>query len=524
MPPALSIDKTLDPALEGLEPKLVWQYFNELRQIPRDSHKEAAAMQWIRNWAEQHGFVVKQDGVGNLAVHVPATPGYERRPSIVCQSHVDMVCVRDPDHQHNFDTDPIQLERYSDDRGAYIKAKGTTLGTDNGSAVSTFMAIATDPTAIHPPLELLFTVDEEDTFTGAKQVDVATLGLRGRYMINLDTSEVDKLCIGSAGYNDVEGSLPLQRDATDLMQAGKFYEISLAGLQGGHSGDDIIKKRGNAILMLGELVALLPKGSRLVSFNGGQKANAIPSDARCVVYVPEGAKSSWEQAMQEFTNRKKTEFQRLQIVLSVRECGPSETRVSAMTVETHDKVMGMLGGLPNEVLRMSEKIPGLPATSSNIGRVTTGPDTFQAEICVRGAVTKEMQDTAAAIGEHLASHGFSENVHDPVPSWDENPDSDFVRLAAEAHEHVMGKKPELTAFHSCLECGVIATRFSLSSVTGVQSTEKFTPVATISAGPTNLDEHSTMERIDIASLIVSYERTKYMLKRIAEGALDKTVA
>ena len=415
----------LDPALADISPRSVAYFFDELRQIPRGSGNERQAMNFLHEWATEHGFECANDKVGNLCIKVPASKGCEGKPTVCLQGHIDMVCVKGSDVVHDFTKDPIKLRR----EGKLLKAQGTSLGADDGFGVAAALSVACDPTAIHPPMEILITVDEEDGLSGAKGLDPAALGMKSTSVLNLDNEEFGKVFTSSAGIREMRSQRTLDRDLSS--SEGTYFEISVAKMTGGHSGADVHKYRGNAIIALGELLQDLPEGSRLVSMEGGQKMNAIPAEAKVVICVPDGIdQARVENAISNVASELEREW-KAEVKVSPRT--REEVKVGAVTAETHEKIVKAFELVPDGIAEMFEGVRGFVRTSSNLGVLRTDGDEMEFTYSVRSSSNEGMDRLRDRIAGVMAGAGFDSKTVLEMDGWDGDPKSTLARYADESY-------------------------------------------------------------------------------------------
>ena len=484
--------------LDKLEPRLIWKHFDAIRQIPRPSKHEERIAEHVVNWAKSHGLEVKRDGAGNVLVKVPATPGHEKAPVIVLQGHLDMVPEKNSDVAFDFEKDAIQVRVVGD----YVYATGTTLGSDNGVGVAAAMAVAEEQKAVHGPLELLFTIDEETGLTGAMQLDNKLLA--GRILINLDTEEDAALYIGCAGGADTHATFTVSRE--DALKGTVPVRISVRGLRGGHSGVDVHENRGNALkFLLRTLNALQGKGIEfgIVSLAGGSKHNAIPREADAVVRISKGNESAAVAAVDSFARVLKEEF---------GEIDPSQ-RVECVTLEDreenrkvwirfdNDRVLDALLACPHGVLGMSRAVPGLVETSNNLAVVTTEGNTVKVTTSSRSSVMPSLKATTEQIGAAFRLGGAEVEQRDGYPGWKPNPSSAVLNTALKVFEREFKKKPAVKAIHAGLECGLIG--------------EKYPGMDMVSMGPQIESPHSPDERVQISTVDRFYTFLKATLAELA---------
>jgi dipeptidase D len=484
--------------LEKLEPRLVWKHFDAIRQIPRPSKHEERVAEHVVGWAQSQGFAVKRDATGNVLVKVPATRGHEKAPAIVLQGHLDMVPEKNSDVAFDFLKDPIQVRTVDD----YVYATGTTLGSDNGVGVSAAMAIAEDPQAVHGPLELLFTIDEETGLTGAMQLDPKLLS--GRTLINLDTEEDAALYIGCAGGADTHATFTVTRE--EALPGTVALRISVRGLRGGHSGVDIHENRGNALkFLLRTLNAIRQKGIEfgIVSIAGGSKHNAIPREADAVVRISKGNQNAVLESVNDSARMLKEEFgeidpnQRLECVTIKDEADNRKVWIRF----DNERVLDALLACPHGVLAMSRAVPGLVETSNNLAVATTEGDAVKVTTSSRSSVMPSLKATTEQIAAALRLGGAQVEQRDGYPGWKPNPASPVLNTALKVFEREFGKKPAVKAIHAGLECGLIG--------------EKYPGMDMVSMGPQIESPHSPDERVQISTVGRFYTFLKATLAELA---------
>jgi len=484
--------------LDKLEPRLIWKHFDAIRQIPRPSKHEERIAEHVVNWAKSHGLEVKRDGAGNVLVKVPATPGHEKAPAIVLQGHLDMVPEKNSDVAFDFEKDAIQVRVVGD----YVYATGTTLGSDNGVGVAAAMAVAEDPKAVHGPLELLFTIDEETGLTGAMQLDNKLLA--GRILINLDTEEDAALYIGCAGGADTHATFTVSRE--EALKGTVPVRVSVRGLRGGHSGVDVHENRGNALkFLLRTLNALQGKGIEfgIVSLAGGSKHNAIPREADAVIRISKGNESAAVAAVDSFARVLKEEFGEIDPGQRV-ECVALEDREENRKVWIrfdNDRVLDALLACPHGVLGMSRAVPGLVETSNNLAVVTTEGNTVKVTTSSRSSVMPSLKATTEQIGAAFRLGGAEVEQRDGYPGWKPNPSSAVLNTALKVFEREFKKKPAVKAIHAGLECGLIG--------------EKYPGMDMVSMGPQIESPHSPDERVQISTVDRFYTFLKATLAELA---------
>jgi dipeptidase D len=410
----------------------------------------------------------------------------------VLQGHLDMVCEKNEGTAHNFDSDPIRLVRDGD----WLKADGTTLGADNGVGVAAALAVMESRDCAHGPLEFLFTIDEESGLTGASEFPGGLL--RSRYFLNLDGEEEGTLCIGCAGGLN---TVARRKVAGRAAASGEGWRIKVSGLQGGHSGIDINKGRGNALRILGQVLQTLMGGMPLAiaAINGGSKRNAIPREASAVVAI-DGARSQ-ELALMVAGVEAAAQSElgafdaglRISLESAAR---PAQVWADAVAIE----VVGVLASQHHGVLAMSPDIAGLVQTSTNLAIVSTQDDEVTIETSQRSPIQSSKLAAARMVSTVFRMAGFAVAHSGGYPGWKPEPSSDIVRKAQAAHEEILGKVPELVAMHAGLECGVIG--------------EKYPGMQLISFGPHIVDVHSPSERIKISSVAPFWAFLTGLLERL----------
>ena len=474
--------------LKDLKPSLVFKYFEEISQIPRGSGNEEEISEFLVNFAKELNLEVIKDEYLNVIIKKPATPGYENCPGVVLQGHMDMVCEKNKDVDHDFEKDPIKL-RIVDDM---IYASGTTLGADNGIAVAMSLAILASNDVAHPALEVLVTSNEEAGMTGATGLDGSLL--KGEYIINLDSEEEGFLLVSCAGGNRSYVTLPLTyKDIEDNKQA---YMIEVKGLLGGHSGMDIVKQRANSNVTMGRILDSLKVDFDLVEVNGGSKNNAIPRECEAKVLVNkndvDALKADIKNIEEILKNEFKTTDSGLQVVVE------ETTADKALSDDCKAKAILLLNFIPNGIQTVSKDIEGLVESSSNLGVVKTTGDTMSFESAVRSSVatlrenlnrkTKMICDTVNANFENT----------DGYPAWEYAKDSKLEHICVDVYEKLTGKKPIITAIHAGLECGLLLDKMKWAQA--------------ISMGPDMFEVHTPNEHLSISSVKNVYEYLLLVLK------------
>ena len=461
--------------IRQLDPQLPWSLFADLNAIPRPSKKEQRIAQWVRDFAKKHQLESITDDFGNIIIKKPASPGREKSPVTILQGHLDMVHSKNADVKFDFDTQGIDM--YAD--GDWVRARGTTLGADNGLGVAAILAVLASKDISHPPLEALFTLDEEQGLSGAKLLGRGLL--KGKVLLNLDTEEDHVLTIGCAGGIDtlVEWAYK-EVPASDKYQP---FEIKVSSLQGGHSGMDIHRGRANANkLLVRTLMACAPAGLQLAAFDGGNLRNEIPREAVATVMVRNEKRFQklLKAVAKELTVEYKTAEPGLQIAAK-------ETATPARVMRRSDqqKFLSAIRSVHNGVYRMSPEIPGLVEASTNLAKITLGGSVLKIGSLQRSSVESSKADVAAAFRAPFDLLGAKVETANAYPGWKPDPSSKVVRKMAGIYEKRFGEKPVIEACHAGLECGIIG--------------EAYPGLDMVSFGPTIQGAHSPDERASISS-------------------------
>lgn len=478
--------------LTELEPKLVWGYFDQITQIPRPSKKEEQIRAYLKTFAKTNKLAFKEDAKGNIVILKPASKGYEKVAGIVLQSHMDMVCEKDSDSTHNFEKDPIKTYI----KEGWVGAVGTTLGADCGIGIALAMAALTDNTIATPAIEALFTVDEEQGLTGAMALGADML--TANRMINLDSEDEGEIFIGCAGGIDTVARFDFTPKPAPK-EGYAYYNISVSGLVGGHSGDDIEKGRANANKVLTRFLWHFTRDNniRISTIDGGNLRNAIARNATAVFGVKNGQIESLKAAYEILAKSIKSEFAVTEPDMKIElleMTTPVET-VIGRTV-THPLIASMQG-LPNGVIAMSATMAGLVETSSNLASVKIKSGAIEVVTSQRSSVESAKADIAAAIESVFLLAGATVIHSDGYPGWTPNPASPFVKAAAAQYQKLFGHSAKIKAIHAGLECGLFLT--------------KYPDMDMISIGPTLRGVHSPSEKIEISTVESTWMYLKSLL-------------
>ena len=478
-----------------LQPKLVFDYFAEINKIPRPSGKEEQMMAYLQKFAEIHGLECRLDETGNVLILKPATKGYENRRTTVLQSHMDMVCEKIAGLEFDFSKDAIQTEV----DGEWLKAKGTTLGADDGIGGAIQLAILADNTLEHGPLECLFTRSEETSLVGASNLDPHLL--KGEYLINLDSEDEGQIFISCAGGGNTRAYFDVAYE--DAPQGSFFFKLQVKGLVGGHSGDDIEKKRANANILLARLMYRFVKkfDMRLADIQSGGLHNAIPRDGYAICAVPmrykEKLRVEFNVMAAEFEEEYTVTEKNMEFVLE-----SAEARSQVLTQELTGRLLRAIIGVQNGVLAMSQDIPNFVETSTNLASVKLTDGRIKVSTMQRSNLTSKRLATLDAVSAVFELAGAEVEVNNGYPGWYLNPDSDFLKLAVTAYERLFGKSPEVKAIHAGLECGLFS--------------EKYPHMDMVSIGPTLRGVHSPDERLLIPTVQMVWDHVLEILKNIPE--------
>ena len=477
-----------------LTPKCVFEQFAKINSIPRPSKHEEKMIAYLVDFAKQRGLASKVDATGNVLISKPATPGYENRPTVVLQSHMDMVCDKLVDVDINFETDPI--ETYVD--GEWLKAKGTTLGADDGIGCAIELAILDANDIEHGPLECVFTRDEETGLTGAEGMKSGFM--TGDMLINLDSEDEGQIFVSCAGGRNTTATFSFQKEEAPV---GLFFlKASLKGLVGGHSGDDINKKRANAIKILARFLYKVQEqfGLRLASFNGGKLHNAIPRDGVVVFGVEEGKKEDVRVLWNVFTSEIEEEFH---VTEKTMQFNMESTQVEkVLPSETSTKLIQALQAVDNGVFAMcqDEELAWLVETSNNVASVETTDNIVRIVASQRSNVMSALDNQAATIKAVFQLAGAEVVQGDGYPAWKMNPNSALTALTVETYKKLFGKDPQVLGIHAGLECGLFS--------------EKYPHLDMVSFGPTLRGVHSPDERLLIPTVQMVWDHLLEILKNI----------
>lgn len=461
----------------GLKPAAVWTYFEEVCMIPRLSKHEQQIRAYLLSFAKLHNLEAKEDKIGNILITRPSSPGLEGRKTVVLQSHMDMVGEKNADHPHDWNKDPI-LPVVMD---GWVEAQGTTLGADDGMGIASQLAILADKDLKAGKIECLFTVDEESGMTGAINLEPGFF--TGTILLNLDSEDEGILYIGCAGGMDTVGTIKYRAVPAD--KKNKALAISLTGLRGGHSGDEIHKGFGNSVKIMNRLLWNLANNFRISvsSFDGGNLRNAIPREAFATIVVGGSTVDSIKGWIQNFYQVMLEELRDIEkdLKISVKDCSLPQF---VMDTESQDKLLSSLTCCPHGAIAWSKEMDNLVETSTNLASVKfTGDSTIQIATTQRSSIESSKHDVAAMVETCLKLAG-AEVVHsDGYPGWRPSLASEILRITRNSYKNLFGKEPNIRAIHAGLECGLIY--------------EKYKGIDMISFGPTIRGAHTPEEKIEI---------------------------
>jgi len=480
--------------LNQLQPAIVWQMFEDICQVPRPSKREERIGQFLMDFARTHNLNARKDEAGNVLICKPGTKGREGRPVLILQSHMDMVCEKNSDSGHDFENDPINP--YID--GEWVKARGTTLGADDGIGMAAQMAILAADDIEHGPIECLFTVDEETGLTGAAALKPGFMN--GKILLNLDSEDEGELFIGCAGGVDTVAYLDFKRRVVPINHAA--YQISVSGLKGGHSGDDIHRGLGNANKILTRFLwhAMREFKVRLAQIDGGNLRNAIAREARAVIMVPMKAETPLLEYARAFTADVVAEIGMTEPGLQIK---LQTTTIPEYIINKRSarRLVNVLYACPHGVIAMSQRMPGMVETSTNLASVKMREDNV---IVITTSQRSDLESAKIDIARMVESvfllAGCRVTHSDGYPGWAPNPASPILKTTVDSYTELFGKAPVVRSIHAGLECGLFL--------------EKYPYLDMVSFGPTLRGVHSPDERINIPSVQKFWDHLIDILKRV----------
>ena len=470
----------------------VLRLFEQLSQIPRESGSEKPVSDWIKSWAEDLDLQVDQDESWNLVIRKPASAGYEDHPPVIMQAHMDMVCEKNGDSDHDFTKDPIYLKIDGD---WLMSASGTSLGADNGIGVAAAMAILEDRSLPHPPLEVVFTVQEETTFEGAETVDKTRL--ESRRMINLDHAKDDELICGSCGGIGIEFTMPITRESS-MPDGLNPMQLTLGGLKGGHSGEDIHRGRGNAIELL--LRMLEDIDVPVCDISGGTNRLAIPREASALVLTDDEASLRAKATEFEETFRKEIGEAAKDLAITCEPAKNEGVEAPPITGESLSRIAAAIKLYPNGIVSMNGSLEGVVESSDNIGIISTGDSSLCLTSEIRGGHKSSVDNIKKTIELIGLLFGADIRSFDAYEPWEFSADSDLRALAADTYRELFGEDMRQLALHAGLECGTFA-----KAIPGLDI---------IALGPNCEYFHSPQERVSISSTEKFYGFLTRLLARL----------
>ena len=482
--------------VKDLQPSLIWGAFDAITKVPRPSKHEEQIREFLLDYARQHSIEAKTDKVGNVVMKKPATPGREKAPTVVLQSHMDMVAEKNGDVDHDFMKDAIQT--YID--GDWVKAKGTTLGADNGIGMAAALAALTDAEIEHGPLEALFTVNEEIGLEGAEKLGKDMIS--GKILINLDSEDDGEIFIGCAGGIDTTALFSYKRSFSP--DNFIYYKVKVSGLLGGHSGGDIHLGRANANKVIARFIWECSNKWDIAvsSFKGGNLRNAIPREAEAVFGIHEEHKNAVGKFLEKYAQEIKNEFKGVEpsMKLDIEEVSKPEFCIDSTTSL---KLIRALYSAPHGVVSMSKDIEGLVETSTNLAAVRMKDDNkIEVTTSQRSSLESRKNDIAGQVEAHFQLAGADVTHSDGYPGWAPNVESKIMKISEEAYYDLFGVKPQIKAIHAGLECGLFLN--------------KYPDLDMVSIGPTMRGVHSPDEKLLIPTVEKFWKHLCLILKKISE--------
>ncbi|MEZ5146335.1 MAG: aminoacyl-histidine dipeptidase [Bacteroidales bacterium] len=478
-----------------LQPSRLWFYFSEILKIPRPSKKEEKIIAYLLEFGKTHNLETLQDDIGNVLIRKPATQGMENKKTTVLQSHVDMVCEKNNDTEFNFETDAIKA-RIED---GWVKATGTTLGADDGIGIATQLAILEANDIKHGPIECLFTVDEETGLTGAFGLKPGFL--KGKILLNLDSEDEGELFIGCAGGKDTVVHFELEK--MPIPEDHSFFRLVVKGLQGGHSGDDISKGRGNANKILNRMLwhGAQKMGLKVSFIDGGNLRNAIAREAFAILAVPNNEVSTYKQYIESFSGKVKAEYHITEpdLTIEIEAVVPYEYVISN---NLQNRLLNAIYACPHGVIAWSAEIPNFVETSTNLASVKFEKNKILVTTSQRSSVESSKEDIGNMVASTFHLAGAEVYHSDGYPGWTPNPHSEIVEITRQSYTDLFNEEPKVLAIHAGLECGLIG--------------DVYPEMDMISFGPTIKGAHSPDERLRIDTVQKFWDLTLAVLKRIPE--------
>ena len=481
--------------IEDLKPQLVFKYFSEICKIPRGSGNEKQISNYLTREGKKLGLEVVQDEHYNVLIKKKATPGYENAPTVIIQGHMDMVCEKNKGTDHDFKKDPIKLRV----EGNYLYATDTTLGADNGIAVAMGLALLASDNIVHPPLEVVFTADEEESMNGAMNLKGDLF--KGSYIINLDSEEEGTITVSCAG--GVTALVTIEKEFKDVNSKVAF-NIDVKGLLGGHSGMEINKQRANSNILMGRILNHLLNHANinfdLVQISGGAKNNAIPREADAVILIDEKDEEILKEELNKILNIFKNEFKTSDPKIEILCEKSHKTYNEALKDDIRDKIIATIILMPSGIQTMSMDIENLVESSTNLGVINNNKDNFLFEFATRSSVKSLKDEINNKMSLLCKTLDVKLSLEDDYPEWEYAKDSKLEEICINTYEELTGQKPEISAIHAGLECGLL-----LDAIKGAQA---------VSIGPNLYDVHTPNEHLDIKSTNRTWNYLLAILKNI----------
>ncbi|MBD5370704.1 MAG: aminoacyl-histidine dipeptidase [Bacteroides sp.] len=483
--------------VKDLKPALVWQCFDEITKVPRPSCHEEKIREFLLDFARKHNVEVTTDDCGNVLMRKPATKGHENAPTVILQSHMDMVCEKNSDVEHDFMKDPI--DTYVD--GDWVKARGTTLGADNGIGMAAAMAVMIDDTLEHGPVEALFTINEEIGLEGAQNLGKDLL--KGTMLLNLDSEDDGEIFVGCAGGIDTTAVFNYRRSLSP--ENFIFMRVKVAGLLGGHSGSDINLGRANANKVIARFIWECSQlwNIEVAEFNGGNLRNAIPREAEAVFGVHTDHEKAVVRHLNKFSEEILNEYKAVEPSISLT-IERIEKPAYCIDSETSLRLVRALYSAPHGVYSMSADIDGLVETSTNLAAVKMmEDDKIKVTTSQRSSVESRKKDIAGQVEAHFQLAGAEVSHSDGYPGWAPNMDSPIMKISSEAYEELFGVKPAIKAIHAGLECGLFLSKYPHMDM--------------VSFGPTMTGVHSPDEKLLIPTVEKFWRHLTRVLEKVAKA-------
>jgi len=479
--------------IEHEKTKEILKWFEEVSKIPRCSKHEEKIVEWLKNWAKENGFESKTDKVGNIVIKVPGSKGYENAPIVVIQGHVDMVCEKTPDSDHDFTKDPIKFVF----DGEWLTADKTSLGADNGIAIAMALTLALDKEIKHPPLELLFTVDEETGLTGATALEPGFID--GKILLNVDSEDEGYFTVGCAGGMNTYLSLPVSFENSN--NDYEEFNLKAAGMKGGHSGIDIDKEKANAITILGRTLNFLKDlDIRISDIKGGTAHNAIPRDSHATIYINKNDIEKAEKIIKDAENTFKIEYKNTDPNITI-ELKKSDKKFNKFLTKSDTlKLIDFILAIPHGVAAMSTDIKGLVETSNNFASIEIKDNEVKVLTSQRSSIVSRLNALTYKIEAIARIAGGNAHSGDGYPPWQPNMDSALLKQCVNIYKGLYTKDPVVEVIHAGLECGIIG--------------DKYPGMDMISFGPTILYPHSPDEKINVPTIGKVWDFMIELLKNI----------